>query len=211
MQRQQAAASARDLQCGDHAAAARRRRSLAPLTGPHRPFLLKNAVLKYCEFTHKGVYPFGYSLSVFCHTHSPPSPPTASPTYTLRPAYLEPKASGFAIGAAHCGPNRSLGGPCTHRLRTKSPDTMTESVASEWRILLLRCSAKTRWRKLDAEPFKSAAGETLVVAQLCKQPRKRANRTGLARCFFPFAQPHASTYYGRKSHLKTRIDIFICC
>jgi hypothetical protein len=76
--------------------------------------------------------------------------------------------------------------PCTQQLRTKSPDTMTESVTSEWRNLLVRRSAKTHRRKLNAEPFKSNAGETLVAAQLCKQPRERANRTGLARCFFPF-------------------------
>ena len=171
---------------------------------PNRPFLLTSVVSIYCECPHRRVYLFEYILSVFFHTHSPPTPPTASPTYTLRPAYLEPKASGFAIGAAHCGPNRSLGGPCTHRLRTKSPDTMTESVASEWRNLLLRCSAKTHRRKLDAEPFKSAAGETLVAAQLCKQPRKRANRTGLARCFFPFVQPEIGTHYDRKSPPKTR-------
>ena len=169
-------------------------RSIRPLTCRTDRFYYQVWYQNIANAPHKKVYLFEYILSVFFHTHSPPTPPTASPTYTLRPAYLEPKASGFAIGAAHCGPNRSLGGPCTHRLRTKSPDTMTESVASEWRILLLRCSAKTHRRKLDAEPFKSAAGETLVVAQLCKQPRKRANRTGLARCFFPFVQPEIGTH-----------------
>jgi len=59
---------------------------------------------------------------------------------------------------------------------------MTESVASEWRNLLLRCSAKTHRRKLDAEPFKSAAGETLVAAQLCTQINKCGPWGGAGHC-----------------------------
>ena len=129
-------------------------------------------------------YPLRHILSLSPSTLNPPCPPPCPPTWSsLVPTTTARKRRGLpseqrAAGLTTFGPAFIASGqsPRTPGQRVPPVNGGTSP-----------CGARPRRAaQAAAEPFKSDAGETLVAAQLCKRPRQRANRTGLARCFLPF-------------------------